>query len=425
MRVLHLSTMDISGGAARAAYRLHKGLQANGISSSMMVQFKESDDPSVIGPESNLARTFSIARISLDHFPKMLFSKNRKTIFHLQWLPEKISKKIDQYKPDVVHLHWICRGFLNIKTIGRIKQPIVWTLHDMWPFTGGCHYAGDCERYKNSCGNCPQLGSKWENDLSRWTWKRKSKFWKDVNLTIVAPSTWIKSCALESHLFKNHPVEIIPYGIDVNGFRPLDDKIARNYLRFSENKYLILFGAINALSDKRKGFELLAAALKKLSQTEKGKQAELIVFGASKPENPPDLGLKTTYIGRLNDPISLSLVYSACDLFISPSIEDNLPNTIIEAMSCGTPCVAFNIGGFPDMIEHKKNGYLVEFFSVDDLVRGITWGLENNEHYKKIGLSARKKVETNFDLRRIAGNYTALYEKVIRNQLLETTELSK
>ena len=245
---------------------------------------------------------------------------------------------------------------------------------------------------------------------------RKLKFWKYVNLTIVAPSIWIKSCALESYLFKNHPVEIIPYGIDVNRFRPVDGKIARNNLRFSENKHLILFGAINALSDKRKGFELLAAALKKLSQTDKGKQAELIVFGASKPENPPDLGLKTTYIGRLNDPISLSLIYAACDLFISPSIEDNLPNTIIEAMSCGTPCVAFNIGGFPDMIEHKNNGYLAEPFSVEDLFRGITWGLENNELYKNIRLSARKKVETDFDLKKVVRNYTALYEKIIRNQ---------
>ena len=412
--------MDISGGAARAAYRLHKGLQANGISSSMMVQFKESDDLSVIAPKSNFAKAFSTARISLDHFPKMLFSKNKNTFFHLQWLPEKILKKIQKYEPDLIHLHWICRGFLNIRTIGRIKQPIVWTLHDMWPFTGGCHYAANCEKYKNSCGKCPQLGSEWENDLSRWTWKRKFKFWSSVNLTFVAPSIWIKDRALESNLFKNQAFEVIPYGIDVSLFRPIDSKIARNFLGFSENKYLILFGAINAISDQRKGFKLLASALSKLSQTEIGKDVELIVFGSSKPANAPDLGIKTTFIGKLNDYISLSMVYSACDLFISPSIEDNLPNTIIEAMSCGLPCVAFKIGGFPDMIQHKENGYLAEPFSVDDLVKGIIWGLENNKQHKKIGKRAREKVETDFDLRKVVENYVALYEKIICYQSSKT-----
>jgi glycosyltransferase involved in cell wall biosynthesis len=413
MRILHFSTMDISGGAARAAYRLHKGLQASGIASSMIVQFKESDDSSITAPKSNFAKALATARISLDHLPKLLFSKNREAFFHLQWLPEKMIKKVMEYKPDLVHLHWICRGFLNIKTIGRIKLPIVWTLHDMWPFTGGCHYAGNCEKYKNSCGKCPQLGSECENDLSRWTWKRKLKFWSSVNLTFVAPSIWIKDRALESYLFKNQAFEVIPYGIDVSRYRPIDSKIARNFLGLSENKFLILFGAINAISDQRKGFKLLVSALSKLSQTEIGKDVELIVFGSSKPANATDLGIKTTFIGKLNDYISLSMVYSACDLFISPSIKDNLPNTIIEAMSCGLPCVAFKIGGFPDMIQHKENGYLAEPFSVEDLVKGIIWGLENNKHHKKIGKRAREKVETDFDLKKVVENYVALYEKII------------
>jgi glycosyltransferase involved in cell wall biosynthesis len=418
MRILHLSTTDISGGAARAAYRLHKGLQANDISSFMMVQFKESDDPSVIGPESNFAKGFSNIRISLDHFPKILFSKNRRTFFHLQWLPEKISNQIKKYGPDLVHLHWICRGFLNIKTLFRIKCPIVWTLHDMWPFTGGCHYSGDCEKYKKGCGKCPQIGSKKENDLSRWTWRRKSKYWNGVNMTIVAPSIWMKNCARESNLFKNYPVEVIPYGIDTKRYSRIDKKTARNYLGLPENSYLILFGAIQAISDRRKGFELLVSALRKFSKSQMGKKTELIIFGASKPQNPPDLRLKTTYIGKLNDFISLSFVYSACDLFVSPSIEDNLPNTIIEAMSCGTPCVAFNIGGFPDMIEHKKTGYLVEPFSIEDLVKGITWGLESSSNYQEFGVRIRKKVETDFDLRIIAQHYIELYERIIRKHSL-------
>lgn len=235
-------------------------------------------------------------------------------------------------------------------------------------------------------------------------------------MTMVAPSIWMKNCACESNLFKNHTVEVIPYGIDLNRFRRFDNKAARNFLGFSEDKNLILFGAVHAISDKRKGFELLASALRKFSQSEIGDNSELVIFGASKPKEPHDLGLKTNYIGKLRDYISLSLVYSACDLFVSPSIEDNLPNTIIEAMSCSTPCVAFNIGGFPDMIEHKKNGYLVEPFSIEDLVKGITWGVESRQNNQKFGERARQKVETDFDLRKIAQNYIELYERTIFNQ---------
>ena len=161
-----LSTSDMSGGAAKAAFRLHKGLQKNGISSRMMVQFKESDDHSVIGPVSNPSKAMANLRVSIDLLPLLFYRKRKEPVFHLPWLPDFLIQKIADYRPDVVHLHWICRGFMNIDTLARIKKPIVWTLHDMWPFTGGCHYCGDCEKYKNSCGACPQLGSKRESDLS-------------------------------------------------------------------------------------------------------------------------------------------------------------------------------------------------------------------------------------------------------------------
>lgn len=409
--------MDIVGGAARAAYRLHKGLQANGISSTMMVQFKDSDDSSVIAPKSNFAKGFSNIRISLDHFPKILFSKNKETFFHLQWLPEAISTKIKKFRPDLVHFHWICRAFLNIKTVKYIKFPIIWTLHDMWPLTGGCHYSGGCEQYQKFCGNCPILASRTDYDLSRWTWRRKSKNWSDINLTLVAPSFWMKTRAQQSSLFRDKTIDIIPNGIDLNQYRPLDRQSTRSYLGLPKNKKLILFGAINPLSDRRKGFHLLNSAIKQFARTPTGKESELVIFGASKPAKQPNFSLRSTYVGRLYDDISLSMIYAACDMLVVPSIEDNLPNTIMESMACGTPCLAFRVGGIPEMVSHKKNGYLAEPFSIDDLASGIQWIAEDEEKHKSLSIEARKKSVADFNLEKVTKRYVSLYKKIICNSL--------
>jgi glycosyltransferase involved in cell wall biosynthesis len=215
-----------------------------------------------------------------------------------------------------------------------------------------------------------------------------------------------------SSLFKNKTVEVIPNGIDINRFRPLDRKMARSCLDFSQKKQLILFGALNATSDRRKGFQYLTPCLQRLSQTKTGSEAELIVFGASKPANPPDFGLKTTYLGHLQDEISISMIYAACDVFIAPSIEDNLPNTVMEAMACGTPCVAFDIGGVPEMIDHLKNGYLAAPRDPNDLARGIEWVLENKNRLISLGKEAREKVEKEYDLSRVAKQIASLYESV-------------
>jgi glycosyltransferase involved in cell wall biosynthesis len=287
----------------------------------------------------------------------------------------------------------------------------------MWPFTGGCHYPSDCERYKRSCGECPQLGSKSENDLSRWTWRRKARLWKNLELTFVAPSRWMKTRIQHSSLFRNKTVEVIPNGIDTNRFRPLDRKMARSCLNFPKKKHLILFGALNATSDRRKGFQYLTPCLQQLSQTKTSSEAELIVFGASKPTNPPDFGFKTTYMGRLQDEISISMVYAACDVFIAPSLEDNLPNTVMEAMACGTPCVAFNIGGIPEMVDHLKNGYLAAPRDPDDLARGISWVLEDKNRRISLGKEAREKVEKEYDLSRVAMQMASLYESVTNKDL--------
>lgn len=416
MKIFHLNTSDLSGGAAKAAFRLHKGLQKEDISSRMMVQFKESDDNFVIGPVSNPSKAVANLRVTIDHLPLLFYRKRKEQIFHSQWLPDFLIRKINDYRPDVVHLHWVCRGFLNINTLARIQKPIIWTLHDMWPFTGGCHYASACKRYQKSCGSCPQLGSKMEYDLSWWTWKRKAKAWRNLNLSLVAPSRWMKTCIQKSSLFQDKEIEIIPNGIDLKIFRPHDRRSLRSHLGFPLDKKLVLFSAINAISDKRKGFQLLLPAIRLFSDTKIGADAEIIILGATKPKQPPGFGLKSTYMGRLHDDIFISLIYAACDVFVAPSKEDNLPNTIMEAMGCGTPCVSFAVGGIPEMVTHKINGYLAQPFSVEELAKGIEWAVKDNDRHNELSIKARHKAETGFDLRRVANQYTKLYEKIIQNR---------
>jgi glycosyltransferase involved in cell wall biosynthesis len=412
IKPLLISTNDISGGAARATYRLHQGLQNIGVSSQILVSNKDSDDHTVVGSASKLGKGIGKLKPTLDSLPLQIYPQRDRSTYSVQWLPDNLAAQVAQTNPDVINLHWINGGYLKIETIAKFKKPIIWTLHDMWAFTGGCHYNGDCMNYTNSCGACPQLHSNKEKDLSRWIWQRKAKAWQDLNLTIVTPSHWLAKCAASSSLLKDVRIEVIPNGINTEQYKPIKKSVARSILGLPEDKQLILFGAMSATSDPRKGFNLLQSALKNLSQSGWGERVELVVFGASQHKNPTELGFKSHYLGRLNDDISLSLVYAAADVFLAPSVQDNLPNTVMESLACGTPCVAFDIGGMCDMIEHQKNGYLAKPFDVDDLARGIAWVLEDKERLQKLGVNSREKVENNFSLEIQAQNYLDIYKNI-------------
>lgn len=414
MNVLLLSTYDVKGGAARAAYRLHQGFKNIEHHSQMLVQTKHIDDQQVIGfsNESGIGKITGGSRLSLGQLP-LRFYPDHHSFYSLQWLPDNIASKVIQLNPDVINLHWICNSYLQIETLAKLNKPLVWTLHDMWPFTGGCHYSGECDRYTASCGSCPLLGSSKSWDLSRWVWQRKAKAWKNLNLTIVSPSYWLAKCASSSYLFKDLPIKVIPYGIDTKKYRPINRKVARELLRLPQDKQLVLFGSMKATKDKRKGFQLLQPVLQKLSQSGWQDKLELVVFGASRSDGLPDFGLPSHYVGELNDDLSLATLYSAADVFVLPSVQDNLPNTIMEAIACGTPCVAFNIGGMPDMIEHQKNGYLAQPFKTGDLAQGIAWVLEKEERYQKLSYRAREKAEQEFALQIQAGRYLSLFKEIM------------
>ena len=246
-------------------------------------------------------------------------------------------------------------------------------------------------------------------------WEKKNKYFKNLNLTIVTCSTWLAQCAKDSSLFKDLRIEVIPNSVNVNAFKPINKEIARDILNLPQNKYLILFGAINATSNKRKGFYYLNEALGKIKSDypQIKDDLELLVFGASYSEDINKLSIKTNFLGRLNDNYSLALYYNAADIFVAPSLEDNLPNTIIESLSCSTPVVGFKTGGIPNMIDHKQNGYLAEHKSVDDLAQGIYWMLEDKNRLIDLGQKARRKVLDNYTYDNVGNKYFDLYKELL------------
>ena len=284
MKILHINTFDTNGGAARAAYRLHRALLAESVDSKMLVQKKTSDDGTVISPTSKLEKGVNLLRPTLDSLPVKRYKSRTQTLFSPAWLPlSQIPKKIAQIDPDVVHLHWICGGMMSVHDLAKINKPIVWSLHDMWAFTGGEHYDEYQQHYLNQCGKSRVLGSKEVNDLSRKVWEQKRKAYEQIdNMTIIGLSNWMYRAAKSSSLLKNKNHIQLANPINTTTFSPFDEEEARLLLNLPLDKKLILFGAIDATSDPRKGFNYLFKALKKIES----ENIELVIFGSSQPDTP-------------------------------------------------------------------------------------------------------------------------------------------
>ena len=378
MNVLQVSGTDQYGGAGIAAYRLHDSLRASGIDSQMLVSRKVTSDPTVHRLSSRMNRWERLQtryasyryRHQLQQHPRQPDS----AYWSLNHASYPIADIINSFSADVVHLHWVGDNYLPIQQLSQIKAPIVWTLHDMWAFTGGCHYSGDCVAYQTGCGNCPQLIHPQPDDISQQIIAQKIQAWSDIPMTIVCPSQWLADCARQSQVFGDKNIQVIPNAIDTSQFKPLDRSMAREAFNLSQDKKLVLFGAFGGTDDPRKGFTYLRDALKRLPEDS---DIELVVFGADQAQRLA-VDLTVHQIGRLGDEVSMALLYSACDVFVLPSLQDNLPNTILEALACGTPCVGFDVGGIPDLIQHQHNGYLAQFQDVDDLATGIRWVLEQS-----------------------------------------------
>jgi len=410
MESLILNTFDNFGGAARAAYRLHLGLCALGASSQMLVRTKSSSDETVIDERSIVAKA---GRIS-NYLPLLFYPKLEDQLFSTQWFPDMVHPKVAKINPDIINLHWICGGYLQVETLKKFKKPLVWTLQDMWAFTGGCHYSYDCDRYKENCGQCPQLRSSKSYDLSRWIWRRKLKAWRDIDLTIVTPCAWMAECVKESSLFRERRVEVIPFCLNTKVYKPIDQKIARELLNLPQDKKLILFGAIAATTDRRKGFPLLLNALNELSRQAGWRDKfEVVVFGSSKPKKMIDYGFHAHYLGSFADDVALALVYSSADVMVVPSLQESFGQTASEALACGTPVVAFDATGLKDIVDHQVSGYLAKPYESEDLAKGIAWVLEDQDRHQRLRIDAREKAEEKFALELQAQRYLELFHEIL------------
>lgn len=409
MKILHLAMHDATG-AGRATMRLHQALMQANLDSTVLVTQKSTDIPKTRQPGGKI-------RLYQKLQQKLMYASMEKSVDQNQYVfsvnvsPSFLTPEIKALNPDLIHLHWIGWEYLPIESLQNFNVPLVWTMHDMWTFTGGCHYSEECTRYRENCGHCPQLKQSREQDLSRWVWKRKSRAWSGLNLTLVAPSQWLANCAQQSSIGRNFPVKVIANGLDTSIYKPMDRQEARKRLNLPLDRKLVLFGAARATSDRRKGYHLLLEALYHLDPNP-DTPLELIVFGASQPETETQLPFKTHYLGKFQDDISLSLLYACADVFVLPSLYDNLPNTLLEAIACGTPCVAFEIGGNPDIIQHQINGYLAKPYNTEDLAQGITWVLAD-EHHHTLATQARAIAETRFTLQHQTQQYLNLYSILI------------
>jgi len=410
MKLLNISTYDIHGGAARAAYRLHRALLDEKIDSRMLVKKKSSDDETVIGMSTTIQKVLSPIQRRLDTFALRPYKYRQQTYFSTALVPYSgVAHRINALNPDIVQLHWICGGMMSIEELAKIRAPMVWSLHDNWAFTGGCHVRFGCERYKQTCGACPALGSAKENDLSRRIFRRKSKVLAGISdLTVVGVSRWMADCAAESALFRGRVVRRIPNPLDTRTYSPVPKNEARALLNLPSGRKLIAFGAVDATGDRHKGFAELNETLNKLQLD----NVELLVFGSREPKNGGNTTFRARYLGRLHDDISLRLVYSAADVMVVPSLEEAFGQTASEAMACGTPVVAFGHTGLLDIVDHKINGYLARPLDTSDLAKGIEWVLTSDD-YERICMAARKKVVDAFDNVAVAGQYLRLYKEIL------------
>lgn len=380
----------------------------------MFVQNKDSGDQEVFSGNTKTAKLLAKIRPYVDHLPATLFRHAAGQNFSPAVVPGRAINKLKILNPDVVHLHWIAHGFIRIEALKQLRyKPVVWTLHDSWAFTGGCHLPYTCTAYMEHCGRCPVLGSQSDYDLSRWVWNRKRKIVDILNLTIVTPSRWLGECARRSSLFRNIPVEVIPNGLDISTYKPRNPDFCRELLSLPKSKIIIMFGAMSSTNDTNKGFDHLLGALRIIADTPYKNKVTAVVLGADRAQKELMTGIDIRFLGHLHDDASLSAAYSAADVFVAPSIQENLSNTVMESMACGTPCVAFDIGGMPDMIGHKRSGYLASPYEESDLADGILWVISNTDRQREYSIASRKIIMEGFSDTLAAQRYAILYKNLV------------
>lgn len=414
MKVLHISHSDIIGGAARAAYRLHRAQLSSGIDSRMLVRIKKTDDWTVQGPVSRFEKLFNSARSFIGlQLMKLQCSKN--VNFHSgNFLYSNFAEHINSSDVDVVNLHWVAGETMSIEDIGRIEKPIVWTMHDMWPFCGAEHVTEyDINaRWRAGYTKANRGDGDRGLDLDRYIWLRKVKAWRNP-MHIIAPSHWLADCAKGSKLFDEQVITVIPNALNIDVYKPLRQDFCRLALNLPSDKKIILFGAMGGGRDPNKGYDLLITALDELSSNVNIDDVLCVIFGQSKPLQAPELPFKTQWAGHIHDEATLALLYNAATVMVVPSRKENLPQTATEAQACGTPVVAFDCTGLTDIVKHRQTGYLAKAYDSKDMAVGLQWLLENPEECKSLGCNARFHSEKLWGGDNITEQYYAVYKAVL------------
>lgn len=414
LKILHISTSDVGGGAARAAFRINAAQAKAGLDSRLVVLRQREPHPLLLQPLGHFGSLMPQVKSLISQRLLQWQKTSNQTLHSINLFSSGMAEWINNSDADIVNLHWVGNEMLSIAEIGKIRKPLCWTMHDMWPFSGTEHYDDliNPQRYKTGYTKNNRPAGYSGPDLDAWTWRRKQKAWANTRFNLISPSHWLADCTRSSALLSHHPVQVIPNPVDLTVFRPHDRQLARRILGLREDRRYILFGAVGCTSDKRKGFQLLQPAIQVLIHaTQHATDTEILIFGANTPQNPPELGLKTHYLGAFHDEISLSLLYSAADVFVAPSMQDNFPNTLVEAMACGTPCVAFKIGGIPDLITPGKTGFMAAPFDACSLSNAIIQALQLQPYSARENI--RDFAESTFSEEIVANQYLDLYKKIL------------
>ena len=382
MRVLQVSTYDGGQGAARAAFRLHRALREAGVESVMRTAVAVSGDPWVQAPRSKPRQALALLRSTASWWLCKPQRSANPITHSVAALPCRLDRELNAARAAVLHLHWLQDEFLSVEAIGRLRGPVVWTLHDTWPFCGSEHYPAshNDRRFVEGYRRRNRLPGDRGWDLDRCTWQRKRRAWQRLlpRLQLVAPSRWMAEQAAASVLFAGVPCRVIPNALP-EVFRPIPRRQARSLLGWCQEQRVILFGALDGAADPRKGFDLLTAALQYLAADPSLSDLTAVVLGQAEPAQPLQLPLPVRYLGRWHDDLTLALAYAAADVVVVPSRLDNLPQSATEALACGTPVVAFRQGGLTDLVEHRRNGWLAAPESVEDLASGLAWCLARSD----------------------------------------------
>ena len=419
LKVIHLNTYEGNGGAGRACIRLNDALNAQGADSEVMVfyQFEESTRTKSFS-KTPFQKAMAVFNILAERYLVKAFVKALKTPFSLQWFGRSVIKHPELKKADLIHLHWINHGFLSPKFLAELDEldkPIVWTFHDSNAFTGGCHVRYSCENYHQQCGCCPLLKYSGKNDISHRTWLRKKDAYAKLNFHIVAPSNWMANSVKFSSLMGARTVNVIPNTIETAIFKPYVKEAAKKLLNIAPEKFVLMSGFMPSKNDKHKGTAYLLDALEIFSKRPgvDKRNIELVIFGNKENAEMPEFPFKTTFLGTISNDEHLAKCYSAADAFLTASLEDNLPNTVMESLSCATPVIAFKTGGIPDMVKHQQNGYLAQYESAADLANGMEW-IYRHPNKEDIQKEARRTILADFSPAVIAEKHLNLYESLLR-----------